>query len=47
MPTDAALPNHVTQVHTGTAPTNLAMHHTNTTMGFRVVEHMYEMQASI
>ncbi len=43
----ADLPDHVTQVHTWTAPSNLAMHHTNTAMGFRVVEHMYEMQAAI
>ena len=43
----AALPGHVRRVHTWTAPTNAAMHHTNTTMGFRVVEHMYEMTARI
>jgi GNAT superfamily N-acetyltransferase len=43
----AALPAHVTQVHTWTAPDNTAMHHTNTALGFRVVERMYEMEAPI
>jgi len=43
----ADLPPGVTQVHTWTAPTNVAMHHTNTAMGFRVVEHMYEMEARL
>ena len=40
----AALPPSVTLVHTWTAPSNTAMHHTNTAMGFRVVEHMYEVE---
>ncbi|SFB04433.1 Acetyltransferase (GNAT) family protein [Nocardioides alpinus] len=43
----ADLPAHVRLVHTWTAPSNTAMHHTNTALGFRVVEHMYEMEASI
>ena len=43
----ANLPEHVRLVHTWTAPSNTAMHHTNTTLGFRVVEHMYEMEAAI
>ncbi|GAA5118349.1 GNAT family N-acetyltransferase [Alloalcanivorax gelatiniphagus] len=43
----ADLPAHVTVVHTWTAPDNTAMHRTNTAMGFRVVEHMYEMEAGI
>jgi GNAT superfamily N-acetyltransferase len=43
----ADLPAHVTQVHTWTAPDNTAMHHTNTALGFRVVERMYEMEAPI
>lgn len=43
----AELPAHVTQVHTWTAPDNTAMHHTNTALGFRVVERMYEMEAPI
>lgn len=43
----ADLPGHVSEVHTWTAPSNLAMHRTNTAMGFRVVEQMYEMEVSI
>lgn len=43
----AALPAEVTGVHTWTDPANTAMHRTNTAMGFRVVEHMYEMEARI
>ena len=43
----ADLPDDVTLVHTWTAPDNAAMHRTNTAMGFRVVEHMYEMEAAI
>lgn len=43
----ADLPEHVGLVHTWTAPSNTAMHHTNTALGFQVVEHMYEMEASI
>ncbi|WP_322921619.1 GNAT family N-acetyltransferase [Nocardioides renjunii] len=43
----AGLPDHVGVVHTWTTPDNTAMHRTNTTLGFRVVEHMYEMEASI
>ncbi len=34
-------------VHTWTDPDNTAMHHTNTALGFRVVERMYEMEATI
>ena len=30
-----------------TAPSNTAMHRTNTALGFRVVEHMYEVEAPI
>jgi GNAT superfamily N-acetyltransferase len=40
----AALPPEVTLVHTWTAPSNTAMHRTNTAMGFRVVEHMHEVE---
>lgn len=40
----AALPPSITLVHTWTAPSNTAMHRTNTAMGFRVVEHMYEVE---
>ena len=40
----AALPLSITLVHTWTAPSNTAMHRTNTAMGFRVVEHMYEVE---
>ncbi len=43
----ADLPDDVRVVHTWTAPSNAAMHHTNTALGFRVVEHMYEMETSI
>lgn len=43
----AALPEHIRLVHTWTAPDNTAMCHTNTAMGFRVVERMYEMEAVI
>ncbi len=43
----AALPDHIGVVHTWTAPSNSAMHRTNTALGFRVVEHMYEMEAVI
>lgn len=43
----AALPAAITRVHTWTAPDNTAMHHTNTTLGFRVVEHMFEVEAAI
>jgi GNAT superfamily N-acetyltransferase len=43
----ADLPAHIDLVHTWTAPTNTAMHHTNTALGFRVVEHLYEVEASI
>jgi GNAT superfamily N-acetyltransferase len=43
----ADLPRHVNLVHTWTAPTNTAMHRTNTAMGFRVVEHMYEVETTI
>lgn len=43
----ATLGDDVRVVHTWTAPTNAAMHHTNTALGFRVVEHMYEVEARI
>ena len=43
----ADLPSTITLVHTWTAPSNAAMHHTNTALGFRVVEHMYEVEAVI
>lgn len=43
----ADLPDHVRSVHTWTAPSNTAMHVTNTALGFRVVEHMYEVEARI
>lgn len=43
----AALPEHVRLVHTWTAPSNAAMHHTNTALGFRVVEHMFEVEADL
>jgi len=43
----ADLPEHVRLVHTWTAPSNTAMHRTNTALGFRVVEHMYEVEALI
>jgi GNAT superfamily N-acetyltransferase len=43
----SGLPRHVGRVHTWTAPSNAAMHHTNTAMGFRVVEHMYEMEVDL
>ncbi|MBS2938601.1 GNAT family N-acetyltransferase [Nocardioides sp. J2M5] len=43
----AGLPADVSLVHTWTAPSNTAMHRTNTAMGFRVVEHMYEVEAAV
>lgn len=43
----ADLPTEVTRVHTWTAPDNTAMHRTNTALGFRVVERMYEMDVAI
>lgn len=43
----ADLPAHVGVVHTWTAPSNTAMHRTNTALGFRVVERMYEMEAVV
>lgn len=43
----AELPEGIGLVHTWTAPSNSAMHHTNTALGFRVVEHMYEMEAAV
>ena len=43
----ADLPAEIGVVHTWTDPSNLAMHHTNTAMGFRVVEHMFEVEAVI
>lgn len=43
----AGLPTEVRLVHTWTAPTNTAMHRTNTAMGFRVVEHLHEVEAPI
>lgn len=43
----ADLPAEVGTVHTWTAPDNAAMHRTNTALGFRVVERMYEMDVAI
>ena len=43
----AALPDGIGLVHTWTAPSNTAMHHTNTALGFRVVEHMHEMEVDL
>ena len=43
----ADLPPSIGVVHTWTAPSNTAMHRTNTSLGFRVVEHMYEVEAPI
>lgn len=43
----ADLPEHVSLVHTWTDPSNAAMHHTNTALGFRVVERMYEVEVRI
>jgi len=43
----ADLPDDVRVVHTWTAPSNTAMHRTNTALGFRVVETMHEMEAAI
>ncbi len=43
----AGLPDDLRVVHTWTAPSNGAMHHTNTALGFRVVERMYEMEAVV
>ncbi|SEC86434.1 Acetyltransferase (GNAT) family protein [Nocardioides exalbidus] len=40
----AGLPDEVGVVHTWTAPTNTAMHRTNTALGFRVVERMVEVE---
>ncbi|MBL0749677.1 GNAT family N-acetyltransferase [Nocardioides baculatus] len=42
-----ALPGAVEVVHTWTAPSNGAMHRTNTALGFRVVERMHEMEATV
>ena len=42
-----ALSDDVRSVHTWTAPSNVAMHRTNTALGFRVVEHMHEMEAEL
>ena len=41
------LPAGIGLVHTWTAPSNTAMHHTNTALGFRVVEHMHEMEVRV
>lgn len=43
----ADLPTDIRLVHTWTAPANQAMHHTNTALGFRVVELMYEMEVDL
>ncbi|RYC14568.1 GNAT family N-acetyltransferase [Nocardioides zhouii] len=43
----AELPASIGLVHTWTAPSNTAMHRTNTALGFRVVEHMHEMEADL
>jgi GNAT superfamily N-acetyltransferase len=43
----AGLPDGIGLVHTWTDPTNTAMHRTNEGLGFRVVEHMFEMEAAI
>ena len=43
----ADLPASIGLVHTWTAPSNTAMHRTNTALGFRVVEHMHEMEADV
>ncbi len=43
----AELPEGIGLVHTWTAPSNTAMHRTNTALGFRVVEHMHEMEADV
>lgn len=43
----AGLPEHIDRVHTWTAASNAAMHHTNTALGFRLVEHMYAVEAVI
>jgi GNAT superfamily N-acetyltransferase len=43
----AGLPDGIRSVHTWTAPTNIAMYRTNTDLGFRVVEHMFEVEAGI
>lgn len=43
----ADLPVDVTTVHTWTDPDNTAMHRTNTSLGFRVVERTFEMEASV
>ena len=43
----ADLPAQVGVVHTWTAPSNTAMHHTNTALGFRVVEHLHEVEAPV
>lgn len=39
------MPEHL--VHTWPAPSDTAMHRTNTTLGFRVVERMHEMEARV
>ena len=43
----ARLPREVRAVHTWTAPDNAAMYRTNTRLGFRVVEHLHEVQRSL
>ena len=43
----ADLPAEIGVVHTWTDPANTAMHRTNTAMGFRVVEHMFEVEAAL
>ncbi len=43
----AGLPASIGLVHTWTAPSNTAMHHTNVALGFRVVEHMHEVEADV
>ena len=43
----ADLPDEVGVVHTWTAPSNGAMHRTNTALGFRMVERMHEMEAPV
>ncbi|RYB89978.1 GNAT family N-acetyltransferase [Nocardioides oleivorans] len=43
----ACLPDDVRLVHTWTAPTNAAMHRTNTALGFRVVERMAEVEVTL
>jgi GNAT superfamily N-acetyltransferase len=43
----ADLPGDVRVVHTWTDPDNTAMHHTNTALGFRVVERMAEVEVDL